>query len=506
MQRQRFPPVEMRSLLLLGRVLGAVCAAASASVVRAQAPRDAPVIALTRVTLVDPARDAPQPDATIVIQGQRIVAAGPRRAVAIPRGARVIDASGKYVIPGLWDMHTHVAQPVAPGVELETGAAYFFPLFIAYGVTGVRDMAGDLTTLRRWRGEIEQGARLGPRLIITGEKLGKGPVVPGAPFPIEDASDVQRSVQGLKDSGAAFVKLHVIRRDLIGQLMRSASALGMPVAGHVEIDYSVRDLALARLHSVEHLDGVLLAANRDEAKLRVALQRNARLSLWHRLLVKVGLRQAIAFPDVAMLAGYSAARADSLFDLFRRTDTWHCPTLRLLGALYHQTDPSLRLAADSLLLREVRDSWNGFISAPFEATHPRAGVYPKLQEAVQAMARRGVGILAGTDTPGLSAVPGRSLHEELGLLVSAGLTPREALRAATTGPAQYLGARDSLGTIRAGAVADLVLLDSDPLVDITNTRRIRAVFARGQYFDRVALSKLISDASAVARRVRSGAP
>jgi len=498
--------VVMRSLLLLSRFLGAACAAAGASVVRGQAPRDAPVIALTRVTLVDPALAAPQRDATIVIQGQRIVAAGARRAITIPRGARVIDANGKYVLPGLWDMHTHVAQPVAAGVELETGAAYFFPLLIAHGVTGVRDMAGDLATLRRWRGEIDQGKRIGPRLIVTGEKLGKGPVVPGAPFPIERASDVERSVRALKEAGADFVKLDVIRPELVGPLMRTASTLGMPVAGHVENLYSVRDLAAQGLRSVEHLDGMLLAANRNEASVRLALQRNAQPTLWHRLLVKAGMREAIAYPAAAQLAGYSSARADSLFDLLRQHGTWQCPTLRLLGVLYRQSDPNLRAPPDSLLLRAVREAWNGYINAPFPAEHPLSPVYPKLQEIVRGMSARGVGLLAGTDTPGLAAVPGRALHEELGLLVAAGLTPRDALRAATTGPAAYLEASDSLGTIRAGAVADLLLLDGDPLADIANTQRIRAVFTRGRYFDRAALDKLIGDAAAVARRVRSGTP
>lgn len=496
----------MRSLLLLSQLLGAVCAAAGASVVRAQATRDAAVIALTRVTLVDPALDAPQRDATIVIQGQRIVAAGARLAVAIPRGARVIDARGKYVLPGLWDMHTHVAQPVATGAELETGAAYFFPLFIAHGVTGVRDMAGDLTTLRRWRGEIDQGKRIGPRLIVTGEKLGKGPVVPDAPFPIQSVSDVERSVRALKNAGADFVKLDVIRPELVGPLMRTASTLGMPVAGHVEIIYSVRDLARAGLRSVEHLDGMLLAANRNEVAVRLALQRNTQRSAWHRLLVKAGVRDAIEFPAAAQMTGYSSARADSLFDLLQQHGTWQCPTLRLLGVLYNQSDPNLRVPPDSLLVREVREPWNGFINAPYPAEHPLSPVYPKLKEIVRGMSAHGVGLLAGTDTPGLAAVPGRALHEELGLLVAAGLTPREALRAATAGPAAYLQASDSLGTIRSGAVADLVLLDSDPLADIANTQRIRAVVARGRYFDRAALDKLIGDAAAVARRVRSGAP
>jgi hypothetical protein len=298
----------------------------------------------------------------------------------------------------------------------------------------------------------------------------------------------------------------VIAPELFPALMRESRALGMHVAGHVIMDISVRELARLGLRSVEHLDGVMLAANTREDSLRRVLLWNRRPTLWHRILVKVGRRQPVAYPEAVTVSGYSAARADSLFDLFRQSGTWQCPTLRLLAPLYHQTDPNLRLAPDSLLLRLVRAPWNGFANAPFEPSHPLSGVYPTMQEIVRGMSTRGVGLLAGTDAPGLYAVPGRSLHEELGLFVAAGLTPRAALRAATTSPALYLEARDSLGTIRAGAVADLVLLDADPLMDIANTQRIRAVVARGRYFDRAALDKMIAGAARVAQQVRASAP
>jgi imidazolonepropionase-like amidohydrolase len=174
--------------------------------------------------------------------------------------------------------------------------------------------------------------------------------------------------------------------------------------------------------------------------------------------------------------------------------------------VYHQTDANLRLAPDSLLLRQVASPWNGYAVAPFPSTHPQAHVYQRMQEIVRGMARGHVGILAGTDTPGLFAVPGKSLHEELGLLVAAGLTPRQALHTATTGPADFLESRDSLGTIRVGAYADLVVLDADPLANIANTQRIRSVFARGRYFDRATLDRMIGEGARAAQRVRSAVP
>jgi imidazolonepropionase-like amidohydrolase len=502
MKRQRFPLFSI-SFQVVRRcaLVAAACAALTASA-RGQSTR----VALTRVTIVDPVLDIPISDATIVIDGERIAAVGRRRAVAIPRGARVIDGRNAYVIPGLWDMHAHMAQPLAPGLELEANAGYFFPLFIAHGVTGVRDMAGDISTLRRWGREIAHGERVGPRLVFTGEKLGKGSVVPGAPFPIRNRADIEKSVRALWDSGAAFVKLDDIEPALFSALTSEAWKFDLRVVGHVEAHLSVREMARAGLRSVEHLDGVLLATNRGEDSLRRAIVQNSKPTFFHRVLVKLGMRKAIPYPDAGLLPGYSEARADSLFALFRTTGTWQCPTLRLLGALYHQTDANLRLAPDSLLLRQVPSPWKGYAAAPFDSGHPQANVYRRLQEIVQGMARANVGILAGTDTPGLFAVPGRSLHEELGLLVAAGLTPRQALRTATTGPADFLEERDSLGTIRVGAYADLVVLDADPLLNIANTQRIRSVFARGRYFDRATLDQMIGEGARVAQRVRAAVP
>ncbi len=504
MKRQRFPSSSI-ALRIVRRCAFAAAACFSLSTHARGQSQPVPV-ALTRVTIVDPLLDAPISDGTIVIEGERIAAAGPRNAISIPRGARVIDARNAYVIPGLWDMHAHMAQPLAPGLELEANAGYFFPLFIAHGVTGVRDMAGDISALRRWRAEIARGERIGPRLIITGEKLGKGPVVPGAPFPIRNRADIEKSVRALWDSGAAFVKLDDIEPALFGMLTSEAWRYNLRVAGHVEAHLSVREMARAGFRSVEHLDGLLLATNNGEDSLRRALVRNSEATMLHRLLVKLGIRAAIPYPDAALLPGYSAPRADSLFELFRVTGTWQCPTLRLLGALYHQPDVNLRLASDSLLLRQVPSPWNGYAAAPFDSMHPQARVYARMQEIVRGMARRDVGMLAGTDTPGLFAVPGKSLHEELGLLVAAGLTPRQALRAATTGPADFLEARDSLGTIRVGAYADLVVLDADPLANIANTQRIKSVFARGRYFDRAALDRLIGEGARAAQRVRTAVP
>jgi imidazolonepropionase-like amidohydrolase len=311
-------------------------------------------------------------------------------------------------------------------------------------------------------------------------------------------------MKALWDSGAAFVKLDAVSPALVSSVMQAAWTYDLRVAGHVEVQYSVRDLARAGLRSVEHLDGVLLASSPAEDSLRRVLVRQQGYSLWHRVLTKLGVRTPLAYPETVMLQRFDSARADSLYAVFRETGTWHCPTLRLLGALYREQDANLRLAPDSLLLRRVPPRANGFAESAFATEHPLASVYAGLQRVVRGMARSGVGILAGTDTPGLHAVPGRSLHEELGLLVAAGLTPRQALHAATSGAADFLEARDSLGTIRPGAFADLVLLDADPLADIGNTRRIHGVVARGRYFDRSALDRMIGNAARVAARVRGG--
>ncbi|MBK9692257.1 MAG: amidohydrolase family protein [Gemmatimonadetes bacterium] len=454
-----------------------------------------PPIAITGVTVIDATGAAPAPGMTVLIAGDRIVSVTPAGAARPPRGAIVVDGRGKYLIPGLWDMHMHLAnRPLRPDSNrvrgLERNRAAVFPLLLASGVTGVRDMAGDLAVLRRWRDEAATGAVPGPRLVITGRKVGKNPVTPEAPFPIGSDADVLRSVQLLVEGGADFVKVDGLEGRYYLRLFQAANAAGLNVAGHTAIDLGAVTVARMGQRSIEHLDGVVLACAADEASIRADAL--AEEGWWRRLLARVGL----SHPEEnfrrryrEMLATQSDPRTDSVLAVFRGHETWQVPTLVMLRDI-RLVPPSAELAGE---LRRFPGLSSGEPSTDVRwagDTTLAHQLYRRELAILGGMIRQGVPILAGTDGPGGTRLPGASLHDELALLVEAGMSPMQALQSATREAARFLGRQDTQGTIAVGQAADLVLLSADPLADISNTRRIAGVVARGRYYGPAALDSL----------------
>ncbi len=483
----------MRAVLLF-----AVLAVAPAG---AQVP-DRPLV-ITGVTVI-PGNGAPaRPQQTVVIQDGRITAISPAGR-GNPRG-QVVDGRGKYLIAGLWDMHAHLAnRPLLPGpadsAGLERNRDWAFPLLLAHGVTGVRDMAGNLAVLVRWRREVQAGSVLGPRLVVTGKKLGKGPVVPGAPWPIERESDVYRSVQLLSQGGADFVKLDGLAARYLPAAVAAAAKAELPVVGHTALDLGVAGVAAAGQRSIEHLDGVILAASARDAAIRADAL--AEFGWWRRLLVRAGLsdpEENFRRRYREMLDSQSDGRTDSLIGVLLQHQTWQVPTLTMLRDI-RLLPPGPPLAAAIARYAppdggepppDIR--WGGDTLLPHQ-------LYRRELEILGAMIRRGVPILAGTDGPGGTRVPGASLVSELELLVEAGMSPARALAAATSEPARFLGLQDSLGTVEPGKLADLVLLDADPLLEIGNLRRVRGVIRGGRWLGPAELDSLRNRAAALAGR------
>ena len=462
-----------------------------------------PPLAITGVTVIDATGAPPAPGMTVIIEGDRIVAVAPAARARLPRGAVMVDGRGKFLIPGLWDMHMHLAnRPLRPDSNrvrgLDRNRAVIFPLLLASGITGVRDMAGDLPVLRRWREEAASGAVPGPRLVITGRKVGKSPVTAGAPFPISSDADVLRSVQLLVEGGADFVKVDGLDGRYYPRLFQAANAAGLNVVGHTAIDLGAVTVARMGQRSIEHLDGVVLSCAADEATIRADAL--AEEGWWRRLLAWVGL----SHPEEnfrrryrEMLATQSDPRTDSVIAVFRTQETWQTPTLVMLRDI-RLVPPSAELAAD---LRRYPGLSSGEPSTDVRWAGDTAlshQLYRRELAILGRMIQQGVPILAGTDGPGGTRLPGSSLHDELALLVEAGMSPLQALQAATRDAARFLGRQDSLGTVAAGKAADLVLLSADPLADIRNTRRIAGVVARGKYYGPAALDSL--------RALAAGAP
>jgi imidazolonepropionase-like amidohydrolase len=433
----------------------------------------APALVLDAVTVVDVETGRLQPGLTVIVQGDRIVEVGKRSALRLPPGARVVDATGKFLIPGLWDMHVHTAFgdwfPGARDIAL--------PLFVANGVTGVRDMGGDLDVLLEWRKAIAQGSLVGPRMVVSGPMLdGPKPRFPSS-LAIATPEDGRRAVRDLAARGVDFIKLQsLIPRDAVFAIADEARKVGIPFAGHVPDAVRASEMSTAGQKSFEHLIGIFEGSSPREDEFLKGEKSPGRF-----------------------LQGFDEGRAAALAALLARNRTWQCPTLawEFGGNLMEERDldhdPLAKYAPASWksgTWKRFREQVTGEFNVDDLPTRKR--FVAKELEVVAALHRAGVPFLTGTDTvAGVYIFPGFSLHDELGLLVKAGFSPLDALRSATLRPAEYLSMSDRLGAVRKGMLADLVLLDANPLDDIASTRRIRAVVANGRYFSRDDLDALL---------------
>jgi imidazolonepropionase-like amidohydrolase len=452
----------------------------------AQAPATSPPLAITNVAVVD-ATAAPRPGrVTVVVRDGRIAAVG--RDVPVPAGARVVDGAGKWLMPGLWDMHVHLAGVAAnPAWSRDV----VLPLYLAHGVTGVRDMGSAPDAVLAWRGEVAAGRLAGPRIVTGGPMLlERGQEAPEVAVLASDSA-ADAMVASLRARGVDFVKvLDALSRERFLAVAAAARRAGLPLAGHLPDAVPAAEAASLGMRSIEHLSGMPLATSAAEPALRARrLDARARQDA-----------AAYAATTTEMLTTHDAARAAALYAALRRAGTWQVPTLvwtRTIAGLdgARQDDPRLRHVPAS-----VRAAWSAEkladdFSPAYRAHQGR--LLARHLPLVAEMSRAGVGILAGSDSTDPFVFPGSSLHEELALLVEAGLSPAEALRAATSSPAEFLGRADA-GRVAPGFVADLVLVDGDPLADIANTRRISAVVAAGRLYDAAAIRALLAAVEAYA--------
>jgi hypothetical protein len=437
---------------------------------------DAGPLVLSGVTVIDATGAAPRPHMAVVIDKGRIAELGHVGTVVVPQLARVLDCSGKFLIPGLWDMHVHWYDEQS------------LPLFTVNGVTGVRVMFGFPLHLD-WQRKLAEGKLLGPRLVIA------GPVVDGVPPVWPDSIRASNELEGrqavrnIRKAGYDWVKVyHLLSRSAYFCIADEAKRQGLPFGGHVPISVSAGEASDAGQKTIEHLQGVALACCSREADLRRDM----------KALVERGnipdLALSLRF-EVAATDSYDEEKAALLFARFVRNGTWHVPTLavRQSHARLQETD-STRGDRMRYMPTSLRARWESRRRATFKKLGPEEFTNFKRSfradlELVKAMRRAGVGILAGTDAGALDCFPGFSLHDELALLVQAGLTPMEALQSATRDPARCLGRSNDLGTIEQGKLADLLLLDANPLDDIRNTTKIAAVIANGRLLTRTALDQ-----------------
>lgn len=487
----------VRSVVVVWAVATAVPACAQRA--RETPPARAPLV-IEHVTVVDVERGRLLPDRRVVVGGTRITAVDSGAAVR-PAGARVVDGRGKYLIPGLWDMHVHSVANVALDMPVGsvTNADWHFPLFLAFGVTGVRNMNDasadptlELTNSVKRR--LAKGDLLGPRLLANGPTVDGYPPLASNPVVVRTAAEARAVVNELADHGADFIKVYEnLSREAYFAIMDQARRRGIAVDGHVPFRVPPAEAADAGQRTFEHVLAVALGCSTEAEAERGAFA---------RVLSEPGRPKEVEQPPLALFRHERrlyetrdpAACAETI-DAYRRNGVAEAPSL--VG--YHHVVNAKEILSDAKTMRlvppAIRRNWEEGRSSETGRTVRSilSPIVPLQAENARLLNEAGVLLLAATDVGIPTLVPGLSLHEELVLLGGAGLTPLEALRTATLNPTRVLGLADSLGTIEAGKVADLVLLDADPLADIRNTQRIRAVAVNGRYLDRAALDALLTE-------------
>jgi imidazolonepropionase-like amidohydrolase len=457
-------------------------------------------LVLSRVTVIDVAGGSVKPEMTVIIAGDRIEAVGPFSTVRTPGNALVVDARGKFLIPGLWDPHYHLAHEYSANWARDVS----LPLLVANGVTGVRDMGGDFELIKALRKEIAAGILPGPRIVAAGPQL-TGTSKDSVQFLASNNADAaRRSGIYLKQAGADFIKVQsMVPRDAYFAIADEAKRQGLPFVGHVPELITAIQASDAGPRSMEHSMGIWQSCSSTEPELRKSM--TEALKDTKTTPDYIFARMSFGLPPRGTLDTFSDAKASHLFERFARNGTAQVPTL--------VEEQSFALVVSNRLMDQrgmnfvplsMQKPWDlPNILTPLSAEDRQdlVKIVPMMLDVVGRMHRAGVRILAGTDAPWL-VVPGFSVHDELFLLVEAGLTPADALRAATLDTAQFLGLQNSLGTIEGGKLADLVLLDANPLEDISNTQKISGVFTQGHYFDRQALDGLLRKVGTEAEAAR----
>jgi imidazolonepropionase-like amidohydrolase len=425
------------------------------------------VIAVRNVTVIPGIGAQSIPNTTVLVRDERIVAVGPATEIVVPPGARVVEGAGKFLLPGFIEMHAHTSKT--------RGSA--LGLFVANGVTTVRDTGGDHEELLRWRREVRAGVRLGPRMLIAGpylesvsniERMRKDPpaerIEPFDRIRIAVASpqEARRIVAELAVKELDFLKIRTVQnRETYLALNEAANAHGLPLVGHVT-GIPPEVVLNAGQDGVEHgFYPSLQAKTREE-----------RLAIWRKF------------------AERGVAIVPTLVTLFQATFP---PTDRLRAIVEDergQIDPRRHYLSKYLVL-----DWREQV---LEANDPRRQSLRKIWDEVvrrdlREMHEAGVDLLVGSDVGVLNIFPGFTIHDEMALFVSElGMTPAEVIERATMRSARFLRISDSVGTVERGKVADLVLLEANPLEDIRNTQKIAAVFLRGKFYDQGGIQKILA--------------
>jgi len=401
-------------------------------------PKGVSSLALVGGTLIDATDKPPTPDTVVLIQGDRIVAAGPRSSIKIPAGTKIVDVTGKFLLPGLWDMHAHLYQ------------TEFGPAYLAAGITSARDVGNDIETATALRDAAKEKRGLGPRLLLAGYIDGKG----GHSFDVEveTAEEARAAVQRYKNAGYDAIKIRdTVKLETLKVICAEAHRLGMTVTGHVPQGLNAVQAVEAGMDEISHLSYVETAffPNMERNSLEDSIDLNAPNSV----------NAVKFFKD----HGTVVDATDAVLELI----------LRPLNVPVESFEPGAAKVPFELTVQINKKG------KPAAWAEPLRMVLDVVLKVTGALHKAGVPIVAGTDV----GVPGHTLHREIELYVKAGFTPLEAIQAATIVPARVMKVDQEVGTIEKGKRADLIIVDANPLDNISNIRKIRFVVTQGRLFD-----------------------
>jgi imidazolonepropionase-like amidohydrolase len=434
---------------------------------RPVAPREPQGVAFVHVAVIPMDGERVLADQTVIVRGGRIVAMGPAPATPVPGDVQRVEGQGRYLLPGLGDMHTHL------------GAPSDLTMLVANGVTFLRNMWGSPLHLI-WRRRIESGSLLGPRIFTTGPLIDGSPPIWHGSEVVDSAADAERVVAEQKAAGYDFLKVYSnLSPEAFDAIAAAARKHGLRMIGHVPTRVGLEHALSAGQYSIEHLTGYFGAIQRDDSPLR------GQTSL-------LQLRQLPRYAD--------EKKIPEVVGLTRKAGAWNCVTITVLermAALNEGRDLGQTVGLEYMAPQMVA-GWNP--DTDFRLRDPAGRQasrenLPRMRllraQLVRALSDAGAPILAGTDFPNPYVVPGFALHDELVYLVEAGLTPYQALRAATAEAARFLGA--DFGVVGVGRPADLVLLEANPLVDIKATRRLLGVMVRGRWLPQTELATMLAE-------------
>lgn len=430
-----------------------------------------PTYAFVDVSVIPMDRERVLERQTVIVREGRISAIGPASRTAVPAGATRIEGRGRYLLPGLAEMHAHIPQ------DAEYAREVLF-LYLAHGVTTVRGMLGHPSHLPL-RDQVESGQVLGPRIWTS------GPSVNGNSVPTPEVA--RRVAREQKAAGYDFIKIHPgLTRATFDALDAVADEVGIPFAGHVPADVGIRRALEARYWSIDHLDGYVDALVADGATTPES-------GGWF------GANFA-KYVDEAKIVPLARAT--------REAGVWNVPTQTLMESYASASDVEAMARRPELryMPPRTREQWVAWTRRAASGGPPddeRQRFLQIRRQLIRALHDEGAGLLLGSDAPQVWNVPGISAHQELHAIVAAGLTPYEALETGTRNVATYFGVLDRAGTVETGKWADLILIDANPLVTIENTRRLAGVMIRGRWLPRDELDDRLA---AIAARYERGGP